>query len=894
MSEEKFNSGRIEAREITTEITESYLDYAMSVIVARALPDVRDGLKPVHRRILYSMEELGLRSSAKFRKSATVVGDVLGKYHPHGDMAVYDSLVRMAQPFAIRYPLINGQGNFGSMDGDSPAAMRYTEAKMKPIASEMLANIDEETVAFVDNYDSTRKEPSVLPASFPNLIVNGATGIAVGMATNIPPHNLGEVIDALIYLSENPEADITELMKFIKGPDFPTGANIYGQEEILAAYSTGKGGVIMRASAEIVEYKKSHQIIISEIPYQVNKADLITKIADLVKSKKLDGIFDIRDESDRKEGVRIVIDLKASAYPKKILNRLYELTPMQTAFHMNLLALVDGIQPKVLTLKSILEHYLAYRKKVVVARSEFRLRQAKERMHILEGLLKALENINEVIDTIKKSENRTRARVNLMSKYKFSEKQAEAILEMRLSALAALESQQIKNEYNEKLKEIGQLEEILANENKVLEIIKKELIIIKEKYADKRRTKVYKEGLGTFRVEDLIPNEQVVVALTTDNYIKRMPLTTFRSQLRGGKGTVGITTKEEDTVAKLMTVWTHSKLLFFTDLGKVFAANVYDLPIGSRQAKGQALVNFLQLAPDEKITAVLDASPKNDKYLVMATVRGVVKKTEISKYENMRKSGLIAIKLNSGDFLRFVELSKGGEELILVSERGQSIRFSENNIRPMGRSAAGVRGIKLRANDQVISMEKIPTQDSALMVVSENGFGKKSNFKKFTLQKRGGIGILAARVTNKTGKLVASQIITESVQDAIFISESGKTIRIPIRGIKELSRDTQGVTLMKLNKGDRIVSSTIVHKKSAEEEANIVGGLEPEKELENQVEEKVIKKEIKEKNKEEEMPDKVEPVKKQESKEISKPSNPKMDDSKKYYVDDEPNYWGKQ
>lgn len=813
--------GLIKPRIIETEMRESYLDYAMSVIVARALPDVRDGLKPVHRRVLYSMHELGLTSKAKYRKSATVVGDVLGKYHPHGDIAVYDTLVRLAQNFAMRYPLVDGQGNFGSMDGDNAAAMRYTEAKMTIMAEEMLADIEKNTVDFTPNFDGTRTEPLVLPAKVPQLLLNGTLGIAVGMATNIPPHNLGEIIDGTVHLIDNPEATIDDLMQFIPGPDFPTGAEIYDAEEIKLAYTTGKGRVLMRAQADIEEKKTGgFRIVISSIPYQVNKADLISKIADLVKMKKLEGITDLRDESDRKEGVRIVVELKQNAYPKKVLNRLFELTAMQSVFHVNMLALVDGLQPKVLTLKNVLEEFIKHRRIVVRRRTQFELDRAKDRAHILEGLKIALDHIDEVINTIRKSETKEIAHKNLMAKFKLTDKQASAILEMKLSALAGLERKKVEEELKEKLELIKKLEAILASESEILKIIKKELIELKEKYADPRRTKIFKQKIGEFRAEDLIPNEQVFVSITKDNYIKRVPVSTYRAQNRGGKGVAGMTTKEEDTVEHLLVTWTHDDIMFFTDRGRVFTCKVYDLPSVSRTAKGQAIVNILQMAPEEKVTAVICLNPKEQgdlKYFFMGTKKGVVKKTLIEAYRNVRKTGLIAIKLRPDDRLNWVLTTTGADKIIIVSKNGQSIYFDESGVRPMGRSASGVRGIRLRQGDDVIAMNVATNEASEVFTILENGFGKRTKISKFNLQNRGGIGIRASKITNKTGKVVEALVVVGDEGDAVVISKQGQVIRMSLKSVKRLGRDTQGVTLMRLNSGDKVSSMTILKKENLEE-----------------------------------------------------------------------------
>ncbi|PIS41994.1 MAG: DNA gyrase subunit A, partial [Candidatus Kerfeldbacteria bacterium CG08_land_8_20_14_0_20_42_7] len=677
---------------ITEEMQEAYLDYAMSVIVSRALPDVRDGLKPVHRRILYAMWDMGLRSGAKYRKSATVVGEVLGKYHPHGDSAVYESMVRMAQDFSMRYQLIDGQGNFGSMDGDRAAAMRYTEAKLAKISDEELIDIEKNTVNFVPNYDGSKQEPRVLPSKLPTLLLNGTMGIAVGMSTSIPPHNLVEVVNAEQRLIENPDATVEDLMEFVKGPDFPTGGIIYNRKDILEAYATGKGSIVMRAKTDIIEEKGGHKIIINEIPYQVNKADLITKIANLVKDKKIEGIKDLRDESD-KDGVRVVIELKRDAYPKKVLNRLFNTTELQTSFHMNMLALVDGIQPRVLNLKTVLEEHIKHRQEVIRRRTQFDLDKAKDRAHILEGLKKAVDNIDAVIKLIKKSKDKDDARINLMKRFKFSERQAMAILEMKLQQLANLERLRIENELKEKRALIRELESILKSPKKILSIIKTESKELVEKYGNDRKTDVIKGKVGEFSQEDLIPNEATIVMLTRDGYIKRIQPEMFRKQGRGGKGVVGLTTKEEDSVEHLFSTMTHADLLFFTTRGRVFQLKAYDVPQASRTAKGNAIVNFLQLGPDEKVSAALSladliASP-DTKYVAMVTAKGVMKKVELEQFTDVRRSGLIAIKLKPGDKLEWVRATSGKDDFLLTTMNGQSIRFKEKGIRPMGRTASG-------------------------------------------------------------------------------------------------------------------------------------------------------------------------------------------------------------
>lgn len=816
------NVGLVKPRKLEVEVQESYLDYAMSVIVARALPDVRDGLKPVHRRILYAMHEMGLRSTSKHTKSAKIVGEVLGKYHPHGDVAVYDTLVRLAQPFAMRYTLVDGQGNFGSLDGDAPAAMRYTEAKMTKLAEEMLVDIDKETVEWIDNYDATLKEPRVLPAKAPNLLLNGALGIAVGMATNIPTHNLGEVVDGTVALIDNPDLSVDDLIEFVQGPDFPTGGTIYNIADIKAAYATGKGPIVMRGQADIEELKNGFRIIISEIPYQVNKADLITRIADLVQEKKIDGISDIRDESDRKEAVRIVIELKSNAYPKKILNRLFELTALQSTFHVNMLALVDGLQPKILTLKEVLQHYIDHRVVVVTKRSEYDLKKAREREHILEGLKKALDYIDEIIRLIKKSATREEAHASLIKKYQLTDVQAEAILEMRLAQLAGLERKKIEDELQEKKKLIAYLTDLLASQKKILEVVKNELLDLKSRFADERRTKIIKNKIGEFTAEDLIPNEYTVVTVTKGNYVKRVPVAVYRSQGRGGRGVMGMAQKEEDVVEHLLTTWTHNDIMFFTDKGRVFTTKVYDLPPSSRQAKGQALVNFIQIAPDEKVTTMIAVDSKNstgEKFFFMCTKQGVVKKTKIDAYRAVRKTGLIAVKLKGGDHLGWVRTTTGNDTVVIITREGQAIAFGEEEVRPMGRSATGVRGINLRKGDEVMAMDIVRGAKPDLLVVAEKGLGKRTSFEQFKQQHRGGFGIKSMNITDKTGKLVESLIVSGDQGDLAIVSEQGIMIRLPLKAVKRLGRATQGVRLMRMGAGDRVASATIIQKEEQDKDA---------------------------------------------------------------------------
>ena len=808
---------RLWPRPIVAEMQESYLDYAMSVIVARALPDVRDGLKPVHRRILYAMWDIGLKPGAKLRKSATVVGEVLGKYHPHGDVAVYDAMVRLAQPFSLRAPLITGQGNFGSVDGDGAAAMRYTEAKLAPVAEELLADIDRQTVNFIPNYDGSTQEPQVLPARLPNLLLNGTMGIAVGMATSIPPHNLSEIVDATVHLIENPEADVDDLMKFVQGPDFPTGGAIFNKADIKQAYATGKGSIVMRAKAEIVEAKGGFQIVATELPYQVNKAELLMHIAELVKDKKIEGIKDLRDESD-KEGIRVVVELKKDAYPRKVLNQLYKQTNFQTSFHVNCLALVDGLQPRVLTLKNVLEYYLKHRQEVVRRRAEYDLNKAKDRTHILEGLVMALEDIDRVIATIKKSRDKDDAKVNLIAKFKFSERQAEAILEMKLSQLANLERLKVEEELKEKKKLIKELEDLLAHPKKILGVIRQELADLKAKFADERRTKVYAGAVDKFTQEDLIPNEATVIIITRDGYIKRLPPDTFKAQGRGGKGVIGLTAKEEDAVEHLFSTTTHADLLFFTTRGRVFELKAYDIPQASRTAKGQAVVNFLQLAPEEKVSEVLALSDwEGYKFLIMVTKHGVIKKVTIDAFANVRRSGLIAIKLKPADQLHWVKPSTGEDEIMLVTSRGQSIRFKEKTVRPMGRAAAGVRGMKLKSADEVTGMDLItegkPSPDEQLLVIMSSGYGKRTKLREYKVQNRGGSGVRTAHITPKTGQVVTAFVVNakREKEDLIVMSAKGQVIRLSLKTVSVLGRDTQGVRVMRFKESsDQVASVTFV------------------------------------------------------------------------------------
>lgn len=802
--------GYIKSRPIVDEMQESYLDYAMSVIVSRALPDVRDGLKPVHRRILFAMWTLGLRHNAKFRKSATVVGEVLGKYHPHGDTAVYESMVRMAQDFSLRYPLVNGQGNFGSIDGDKAAAMRYTEAKLQKIADELLFDIDKDTVNFMDNFDQTQKEPIVLPAKIPSLLLNGTVGIAVGMATNIPPHNLGEIIDGAISLIDNPKGTVEDLMKYIKGPDLPTGGLIFNKKDITQAYATGKGSIVMRAKTDIQEQNNgTFNIIINEIPYQVNKATLVEKIASLVKDKKIDGIKDLRDESD-KDGIRVVIELKKDAFPKKVLNRLFTLTQLQDKFHANMIALVDGIQPKVLNLKMMLEQYIKHRQEVVTRRAQFELRKAKERAHILEGLKKALDHIDEIISLIRKSKNKEEAHRNLVKKFKFTNRQTEAILEMKLSQLAALERQKIDDELKEKKALIKELEALLKSVKKILDLVKTELLEIKEKYADERRTKVISSPVDSFSTEDLVPKEDVLITLTKGGYIKSLPPETYKSQARGGKGVIGMATKEEDMVINFFVTNTHSDVLFFTNTGRVFQLKAYEIPKSTRTAKGQSIVNFLQLSGDETVTTILSLDNiKDAKFLVMVTKEGVIKKVKIEDLSNVRRSGLIACKIRKDDSLKWVRPTTGNDEIILISSRGMAIRFKEQDVRSMGRNASGVTGIKFKKkDDQIVGMGVISKshEKDKLMIITRNGYGKRTDLDQYRIQKRAGTGITTAKITPKNGEIIKGELVNEEIDEVIIISRNGQVIRIRIDQIPNLGRATQGVRVMRLKPDDKIAS----------------------------------------------------------------------------------------
>ncbi|MDO8664020.1 MAG: DNA gyrase subunit A [Candidatus Liptonbacteria bacterium] len=856
----------IEKREITTELQESYLNYAMSVIVSRALPDVRDGMKPVQRRILWAMWDSGLAHLSKTRKSANVVGETMARYHPHGDSSIYDALARMVQPWSLRYPLVTGQGNFGSIDGDSPAAMRYTEAKLSKISEEMLLDIEKETVDWQPNYDGTRNEPKVLPAKLPNLLLNGTVGIAVGMATNIPPHNLSEVADAVLYFADNQSADTDDLLKFVKGPDFPTGGIIFDQKGIREVYATGRGPILTRAKTDIQERKgkfsarggpaSGWDIIITEIPYQVNKSELIKHIAELVTNKRIEGIRDLRDESDR-EGMRIVIELKIDSNPQKILNQLYQYTDLQKHFHMNMIALADGIQPQLMTLKDVISAYFEHRKKTVRRRIEFDLKKAKERAHILEGLSKALGVIDKIIATIKKSKDKNDAHQNLVKQFKLSDIQTNAILEMRLQTLAALERKKIEDELKEKLAFIKELEIILKSPAKIVNIIKAEVKELKEKYGGERKTAVVAGGIKTFSDEDLVPEEEAVITLSAGGYIKRLPPDAFKAQKRGGKGLIGSDVSEEDLITQFFGARTHDNVLFFTDRGRVFQTKVYEIPAASRTSKGRAIHNFLELPSNENVSAVVNYSDKrqatsdkgnttNDKkdksishvpvsmsqYLVMVTKDGVIKKTSLEDFKNIRRNGIIAISLKKSDALKWVRLSSGSDQVFLGTKNGQAIRFKESQVRPMSRTAGGIRAIRLKKNDVVAGFDIIRTDadlrglnadqrgkvsesqrevsvSPRVLVVMANGFGKQTPLKEYKLQNRGGSGIKTANITSKTGQLVAAQIITEQTE-LLALSEKGQIIRTKLSEVRKTGRSAQGVRIMNLKSSDKLAGIVVI------------------------------------------------------------------------------------
>jgi len=796
----------IEKSTVESVMEDSFLKYSMSVIIDRALPDVRDGLKPVNRRILYAMNKNGWRAPHATVKSAKIVGEVMGNYHPHGDSSIYDAMVNLAQPWKMRYTLVEGQGNFGSMDGDEPAASRYTEARMDKVGGELLADIDKETVDFRDNFDGTEKEPVVLPSAVPNILLNGQMGIAVGMATNIPPHNLGEVVDATVAQIDNPEITLDELLTHIKGPDFPTGAEVYGGAPMRQAYETGRGSVTIRAVATIEERKNGrYSIIITEVPYGMSKEGFVDKVRELVLAKKITHIADARDESARGK-VRVVVELKKDAYPKKILNQLYKLTGLQTSFHYNVLALVNGIQPKVMGLKEILAEFIKHRQGVIRRRTEFELRKAKERAHILEGLKIALDHIDEVIKTIRESYDDADKR--LMERFGLSEIQAAAILAMQLRRLQGLERDKIEDELKQLHELIKKLEAILASEQEILNVVKAELLAMKDKYGDERRSKIINHELGKFSDEELIPEEESVILLTSENYIKRTLVSDYRRQNRGGKGKRGMTTKEEDVIDQVVQASTHDYLLFFTNMGRIFRLKAYEVPAASLSAKGVAAVNLLQLQPEEKITAIIkhEKNANDEGYLFMATQKGTVKKTPVKDYANVRTNGLIAIKLDEGDELRWIKRTSGDNDVIISTSAGQAIRFNEKDTRPMGRSARGVRGVRLRPNDSVVGMDIVAGDDQTLLVVSEKGFGKRTKVSNFPSHKRGGVGIKAAVVTAKTGPIISVQTIDPEVTEALLVSQNGQTIRLSLSDIKLLGRTTQGVTIMRLSDGDAVSS----------------------------------------------------------------------------------------
>ncbi len=810
---EQTHSKTLEIQTVEDVMENNFLRYSMSVIVDRALPDVRDGMKPVHRRIVYVMDKMGIGPSSKTVKSAQIVGEVMGKYHPHGDSSIYDAMVRLAQDWVERYPLVQGQGNFGSMDGDPAAAMRYTEAKMTRISESLLADIDKNTVDFRDTYDGTRQEPIVLPAKVPNLLLNGQVGIAVGMATSIPTHNLGELVDATVYLIDHPDdATTDDLLKYVKGPDFPTGAIVYGGPMMRQAYQTGRGSVVIRAVATIEETKKGRsQIVVTEIPYAVNKSTLVEKIAELVKDKKITTISDLRDESARGK-VRIVIELKKDAYPKKVLNQLYKLTPLQSSFNYNMLALVDGIQPRVLGLKDILEEFVKHRRIVVRRRTEFELKTAKERAHVLEGLKIALDHIDEVIKLIRSSKNYDEALSGLMEKFKLSDIQGRAILAMQLRKLTGLDRQEIEDELAALLALIDKLQGILDNEQEILNIIKQELCEMKEKYGDKRRSQIINHEIGKFSDEELIPEEDSIILLTSENYIKRTLASEYHRQHRGGKGKRGMSIKTEDVICQLIPAGSHDYLSFFTNKGRVFRLKAFEIPAASLATRGTAAVNLLQLQPEEKITSIVcqKKDESNEGYLFMATTKGTIKKTPLKEFDNIRNSGLIAIKLSNGDELRWIQKTTRSNDVIISTSAGQAIRFNEKEARPMGRSAMGVRGVRLRPNDEVVGMDIVDDDSRKLLVISENGYGKVTKVVNFPSHKRGGVGIKAGVVTSKTGRIVAVHTVDPDATEVLFISTGGQAIRVGLNDIPTLGRTTQGVRIMKMSEGDKVASLGLV------------------------------------------------------------------------------------
>ena len=806
----------IEQRDVESTMERYFLRYSMSVIIDRALPDVRDGLKPVNRRILYAMNKNGWKAPHATVKSARIVGEVMGKYHPHGDSSIYDAMVNLAQPWKMRYTLVEGQGNFGSMDGDDPAASRYTEARMDKVGAELLTDIEKETVDFRDNFDGSEQEPVVLPAAVPNILLNGQMGIAVGMATNIPPHNLSEVVDATVAQIENPEISLEELMKHVKGPDFPTGAEVYGGAPMKQAYATGRGSVTIRAVANIEEKKNGrYAIVITEVPYGMSKEAFIEKVRELVLNKKLDHIADARDESARGK-IRVVVELKKDAFPKKILNQLYRMTQLQTTFHYNMLALVDGVQPRILGLKEILAEFIKHRQKVVRRRTEFDLRKAKERAHILEGLKIALDNIDEVIKTIRESYDDADKR--LMERFGLSEIQAAAILAMQLRRLQGLERDKIEEELKALHELIKKLEAILADEQEVLRVVKEELIAMKEKYGDERKSKMINHEVGKFSEEELIPEEDSVILLTTEGYMKRVLQDDFKRQGRGGKGRRGMTTKEEDVISEIVTASSHDYLLFFTSQGRLFRLRAFEVPQASMTAKGTAAVNLLNMHPDEKVTAVIKQGENPEGYLFMVTKKGTIKKTAVKEYLNVRANGLIAIKLDAGDELRGIQETTGDQEIIISTSAGQATRFSEKDVRSMGRSARGVRGLRLRPKDEIVGMDIVRDKDQKLLVIAANGFGKVTPVEGIAAHSRGGVGVKVAAVTEKTGPIVAVHTLDPEAKEVIMMSTKGQAIRVAVKEIPKLGRATQGVRIMRMNDGDAVASIGIVLPDEKEDE----------------------------------------------------------------------------
>lgn len=815
--------GNVRIASIETEMRQSYLDYAMSVIVQRALPDVRDGLKPVHRRVLYAMNEMGMRSTSRYRKSAGIVGEVLKNFHPHGDSAVYDTLVRMAQDWNLRYPLVDGQGNFGSVDGDSPAAMRYTEARLTAISDELLADIDKNTVDFQPNYDASMQEPKVMPARLPNLLVNGSAGIAVGMATNIPPHNLNEICDAIEYVIDHPEATVDELMEIVQGPDFPTGGTILGKEGIRAAYATGRGRVVIRAKAFVEEAPRGnkYQIVVTELPYQVNKANLLERIAELVKEGKLDGISDLRDESDR-SGMRAIIELKRDAQPMKVLNNLFKHTALQQTFGVNMLALVEnGTQPRVLSLRRALQEYIDHRQNVITRRTQFELEKARRRAHILEGLKKALDAIDEIIATIRRSRTPESARNNLMDNFKFTEVQAQAILDMRLARLAALERKKIEDELKEVLAEIKYLEGLLADPKKILGLIRDDMEALKTKYGDNRRTRI-QDVSGVLSEEDLIPEVDVLVTLTNKGYVKRIAEDVYRTQHRGGKGVTGVTMRDEDGVQHILAANTMDSLLVFTNRGKVYQIKVHELPDAGRTAKGLPIINVINMQPDETVTTMMKVRDYSESsYLFFTTRLGQVKRTSLDLFQSVRSTGMIAIGIDPGDELAWVRITSGKDHVVLITKHGQAIRFDENDARPMGRPAAGVIGIKLDAGDQIIASEVVQ-EGKDLLVVSARGLGKRTAIEQYPSQGRGGKGVTAMKLSPKTGEIVAAGMVSAE-QTVIMINSLGQVIRIPVSQISRIGRATQGVTLMRLQDNQTVRSVTVADARSDKDQLNGLG-----------------------------------------------------------------------